>query len=183
MSLSSQPVDQDVSAAAGGGVKESSRVVVHARDHRAAMEMYSDEDYSSPEEGSDSEAMGDQDHLYNRHPVVTRPRPRSRKGRERSSISQSAVARQRNIKQKFVALLKKFKVTEEHGGPHGLNRDLDLTAVLDDDDDEENLLNPDDSVSKEYAAEIEDLFDQMEEWQSEEDTGSNVDENIRSGHY
>ena len=94
------------------------------------MEMYSDEDYSSPEEGSDSEAMGDQDHLYNRHPVVTRPRPRSRKGRERSSISQSAVARQRNIKQKFVALLKKFKVTEEHGGPHGLNRDLDLTAGL-----------------------------------------------------
>ena len=92
------------------------------------MEMYSDEDYSSQEEGSDSEAMGDQDHLYNRHPVVTRPRPRSRKGRERSSISQSAVARQRNIKQKFVALLKKFKVTEEHGGPHGLNRDLDLTA-------------------------------------------------------
>ena len=51
-----------------------------------------------------------------------------------------------------------------------------------DDDDEENLLNPDDSVSKEYAAEIEDLFDQMEEWQSEDDTGSNVDENIRSGH-
>ena len=47
-----------------------------------------------------------------------------------------------------------------------------------DDDDEENLLNPDDSVSKEYAAEIEDLFDQMEEWQSDDDTGSNVDENI-----
>ena len=61
----------------------------------------------------------------------------------------SQTARQRNIKQKFVALLKKFKVTEH--GSDGI--------------DDENLINQridHDSVSADCAAEIEDLFDQLE---------------------
>ena len=117
------------------------------------VEMYSDEDedYSSPEEGSDSEPM-----------LEDLPRSRLlRKGRGSSSKTAaalmggpSAAARQRNIKQKFVALLKKFKVTD----PGDLDHDQSLDQKL-----EEGSVDP---------AEIEDLFDQLEDLS---DSGPDLD--------
>ena len=74
--------------------------------------MYSDEedDYSSAEEGSDSEPMLE-DHLS--HQSRSRLLRKGRMGgSSKGNTSSAAAARQRNIKQKFVALLKKFKVTE-----------------------------------------------------------------------
>lgn len=92
--------------------------------------MYSDddEDFSSPEEGSDSEPMLDE---------ISATRPAFRKSRSRvgerglgsgklGGSSAAAQARQRNLKQKFVALLKKFKVTD----PEDLHEQVSLDQKL-----------------------------------------------------
>ena len=86
------------------------------------MEIYSDEDeeYSSPEEGSDSEPMLDADQVaaHARSRLMTGRKSRvlgGSAGKERASFNvtgAAAAARQRNLKQKFVSLLKKFKVTD-----------------------------------------------------------------------
>ena len=74
------------------------------------VEIYSDDDeeFSSNEEGSDSEPMLDEG--------VSRTRLISgRKARglgSGKSTGAAHAARQRNLKQKFVSLLKKFKVTD-----------------------------------------------------------------------
>ena len=70
---------------------------------------------SSAEEGSDSEPMIEDlppDHSQRR---LRKPRSGSKSG----IGSSAAAARQRNLKQKFVALLKKFKVTD----PEDLDQD------------------------------------------------------------
>ena len=72
--------------------------------------------------------------------------------------------RQRNIKQKFVALLKKFKVTES-----GDMNDEETSIMM-------NQRIDDGSVD---AAEIEDLFNQLDSDLS--DSGSNVGDNISIG--
>merc|ERR1712018_117714 len=72
---------------------------------------------------------------------------RGSSGKASGSSSAAAVARQRNIKQKFVALLKKFKVTEpglDGHDPQSLDQKLELGLEGD-------------------AAEIEDLFEQLED--------------------
>lgn len=71
--------------------------------------LYSDdeEDFSSVEEGSDSEPMLD----VVGPPTSTAQHRRFRKS-PRGGAKGLTSARQRNLKQKFVALLKKFKVTD-----------------------------------------------------------------------
>ena len=81
------------------------------------VEMYSDDDeeYTSPEEGSDSEPMLD-DQPPSRRLLAGGRKGRglgsSKSSRLTSAGNEAAAARQRNLKQKFVALLKKFKVTD-----------------------------------------------------------------------
>ena len=142
--------------------------------------IYSDdeEDFSSAEDmgGSDSEPTM----LHETHPVQpardsgqsgrrnrksSRPEgggdPRGaggsgRKGGLASAASAAAAARQRNLKQKFVALLKKFKVNDPE----------DLTG-------EQVSLDQKLSEGSVDPAEIEDLFDQLDEDFS--DSGPDVD--------
>lgn len=73
------------------------------------MEIFSDEDedFSSPEEGSDSEPMLDDQVSHTRRLMSGRKARGLGAGK-----SNAAAARQRNLKQKFVSLLKKFKVTD-----------------------------------------------------------------------
>ena len=75
------------------------------------VEIYSDDDeeYSSPEEGSDSEPMLDEG--VSRRLISSR-KPRGLGGGKSGVTGAAAAARQRNLKQKFVSLLKKFKVTD-----------------------------------------------------------------------
>ena len=73
------------------------------------VEIFSDEDedFSSPEEGSDSEPMLDDQVSHTRRLMSGRKARGLGAGK-----SNAAAARQRNLKQKFVSLLKKFKVTD-----------------------------------------------------------------------
>merc|ERR1719507_1060607 len=86
-----------------------------------------------------------------RHRKSSRP-----KGGLASAASAAAAARQRNLKQKFVALLKKFKVNDPE----------DLTG-------EQVSLDQKLSEGSVDPAEIEDLFDQLDEDFS--DSGPDVD--------
>uniref|UniRef100_A0A0A9WZK2 Phosphofurin acidic cluster sorting protein 1 n=1 Tax=Lygus hesperus TaxID=30085 RepID=A0A0A9WZK2_LYGHE len=116
--LSSQPVDYEVSAKSHQLNRRVSRIGDFSDD---------DEDFSSNDEGSDSEPM-----LEDR---------RVRK----NSIPPSA-ARQRNLKQKFISLLKRFRVNEEQ-----LGLDADREAIT-------SKLSGGDMD----AAEIEDLFEELD---------------------
>ena len=75
------------------------------------VEIFSDddEDFSSPEEGSDSEPMLDDQVSHTRRLMSGRKARGLGSGK---TTGASAAARQRNLKQKFVSLLKKFKVTD-----------------------------------------------------------------------
>nr|XP_057915228.1 phosphofurin acidic cluster sorting protein 2 isoform X4 [Doryrhamphus excisus] len=101
-SLSSQPIDhEDGSGQAGRKTKTS--------DRSPDMDNYSEEDddsYSSEQEASDDAAHG-QD-LYDEDDEVRKPKKARRK-----MIRTTSMTRQPNFKQKFVALLKRFKVTDE----------------------------------------------------------------------
>ncbi|XP_062257008.1 phosphofurin acidic cluster sorting protein 2 isoform X3 [Platichthys flesus] len=101
-SLSSQPIDhEDGSVQAGRKTKTS--------DRSPDMDNYSEEDddsYSSEQEASDDAAHG-QD-LYDEDDEVRKPKKARRK-----MIRTTSMTRQPNFKQKFVALLKRFKVTDE----------------------------------------------------------------------
>ncbi|XP_028829031.1 phosphofurin acidic cluster sorting protein 2-like isoform X2 [Denticeps clupeoides] len=102
-SLSSQPIDpEDSSGQTGAKAK--------ALDRSPDMDNYSEEDddsYSSEQEASDDAAQG-QD-LYDEDDEVQRKPKKSR----RKMIRTTSMTRQPNFKQKFVALLKRFKVTDE----------------------------------------------------------------------
>uniref|UniRef100_A0AAY4AEW8 Phosphofurin acidic cluster sorting protein 2-like n=1 Tax=Denticeps clupeoides TaxID=299321 RepID=A0AAY4AEW8_9TELE len=98
-SLSSQPIDPEDSSGQTG-----------AKAKALDMDNYSEEDddsYSSEQEASDDAAQG-QD-LYDEDDEVQRKPKKSR----RKMIRTTSMTRQPNFKQKFVALLKRFKVTDE----------------------------------------------------------------------
>uniref|UniRef100_H3D7C9 Phosphofurin acidic cluster sorting protein 2 n=1 Tax=Tetraodon nigroviridis TaxID=99883 RepID=H3D7C9_TETNG len=101
-SLSSQPIDhEDGSGQAGRKTKTS--------DRSPDMDNYSEEDddsYSSEQEASDDAVHGPD--LYDEDDEVRKPKKPRRK-----MIRTTSMTRQPNFKQKFVALLKRFKVTDE----------------------------------------------------------------------
>jgi hypothetical protein len=92
LSLSSQPVDH-----------EDLGKPVGSEQDRAELDSEDEEDFSSPDEGSDSEPMLEDRELS---------RAEGRTGRRKSKGLSNSAARQRNMRQKFVALLRRFKVTE-----------------------------------------------------------------------
>ncbi|XP_047660399.1 phosphofurin acidic cluster sorting protein 2 isoform X1 [Tachysurus fulvidraco] len=102
-SLSSQPIDpEDGSGQPGAKVKAS--------DRSPDMDNYSEDDddsYSSEQEASD-DAVHTQD-LYDEDDDVQRKPKKTR----RKMIRTTSITRQPNFKQKFVALLKRFKVSDE----------------------------------------------------------------------
>ncbi|XP_049321635.1 phosphofurin acidic cluster sorting protein 2 isoform X2 [Astyanax mexicanus] len=121
-SLSSQPIDpEDGSGQPGAKAKAS--------DRSPDMDNYSEDDddsYSSEQEASD-DAVQAQD-LYDEDDEVQRKPKKSR----RKMIRTTSMTRQPNFKQKFVALLKRFKVSDEvlDSDPvdqtHEVEEDLDL---------------------------------------------------------
>ncbi|XP_046884812.1 phosphofurin acidic cluster sorting protein 1 isoform X3 [Hypomesus transpacificus] len=119
-SLSSQPIDhEDASTPAGRKTKTS--------DRSPDMDNYSedeDDSYSSEQEASDDAVHQD---LYDEDDDVRKPKKNRRK-----MIRSTSMTRQPNFKQKFVALLKRFKVTDEVldcdrvGQAQVVEEDLDL---------------------------------------------------------
>ncbi|XP_016353193.1 phosphofurin acidic cluster sorting protein 2-like isoform X2 [Sinocyclocheilus anshuiensis] len=102
-SLSSQPIDPED----GSGQPETK---AKASDRSPDMDNYSEDDddsYSSEQEASDDAVQG-QD-LYDEDDDVQRKPKKSR----RKMIRTTSMTRQPNFKQKFVALLKRFKVSDE----------------------------------------------------------------------
>ncbi|KAI4876764.1 hypothetical protein NFI96_017998, partial [Prochilodus magdalenae] len=100
-SLSSQPIDHEDGSQSRNKNKHS--------DRSPDMDNYSEEDddsYSSEQEASDDAVPG-QD-LYDEDDEVRKPKKSRRK-----MIRTTSMTRQPNFKQKFVALLKRFKVTDE----------------------------------------------------------------------
>merc|ERR1719228_463910 len=93
-----------------------------------------DEDFSSPDEGSDSE------------PMIEEIRPNSGRRKSTKGLSNSAV-RQRNLRQKFVALLRRFKVKEPE----------DLRALKDNTEQNSQVNDVD-------PEEIEDLLNELEDY-------------------
>ncbi|XP_053545208.1 phosphofurin acidic cluster sorting protein 1 [Bombina bombina] len=106
------------------------------------IENYSedeDESFSSEQEGSDDPLHG-QDFYYEDDEL------RKVKKSRRKLPTSSAITRQPNIKQKFVALLKRFKVSEEAGfGLDHVSRDEIREEDLDDLYDSLEMFNPSDS--------------------------------------
>ncbi|XP_063053916.1 phosphofurin acidic cluster sorting protein 2-like [Engraulis encrasicolus] len=102
-SLSSQPIDQEYNPGQQGAKAKAS-------DRSPDMDNYSEDDddsYSSEQEASDDAVQG-QD-MYDEDDDVQRKPKKSR----RKMIRTTSMTRQPNFKQKFVALLKRFKVTDE----------------------------------------------------------------------
>ncbi|XP_042236143.1 phosphofurin acidic cluster sorting protein 1-like isoform X2 [Homarus americanus] len=141
VSLSSQPVDTDEPA-------ERTKSFMADNPDRSVdlVEVYSDddEDYSSQDEGSDSEPILEDGSRRTHHHMRSSAR----------SKSLPPNARQRNLKQRFIALLKRFKVPEA------------LQAF-----DQDQELDPR-TAGEVDEAEIEDLFDELEDLS---DSGPEVD--------
>ncbi|XP_069750221.1 phosphofurin acidic cluster sorting protein 1-like [Narcine bancroftii] len=100
-SLSSQPIDQE-----GPKLKMS--------DRSPDIDNYSEDEedsFSSEQEVSDDPIHG-QDIYFEDEDVTKRKKPR-RKLANSSSMSRAGMSNQQNIKQKFVALLKRFRVSDE----------------------------------------------------------------------
>uniref|UniRef100_A0A3Q3X4Q5 Uncharacterized protein n=1 Tax=Mola mola TaxID=94237 RepID=A0A3Q3X4Q5_MOLML len=129
-SLSSQPIDHE-----GPKAKMS--------DRSPDIDNYSEEEeesYSSEQEGSDDPIHGQ--YLYDEDEEVRKKKPR------RKLPSNAANTRQPNIKQKFVALLKRFKVTDEVGfGLEHVSREQiqEVEEDLDELYDSLEMYNPSDS--------------------------------------
>uniref|UniRef100_A0A1A8L9W1 Phosphofurin acidic cluster sorting protein 2 n=1 Tax=Nothobranchius pienaari TaxID=704102 RepID=A0A1A8L9W1_9TELE len=101
-SLSSQPIDhEDGSGQAGRKTKTSDRSPDMDNDSED-----DDDSYSSEQEASD-DAVHAQD-MYDEDDEVRKPKKNRRK-----MIRTTSMTRQPNFKQKFVALLKRFKVSDE----------------------------------------------------------------------
>uniref|UniRef100_A0A8C1YKX9 Phosphofurin acidic cluster sorting protein 2-like n=1 Tax=Cyprinus carpio TaxID=7962 RepID=A0A8C1YKX9_CYPCA len=101
-SLSSQPIDHEYSSGQTGAKTKAS-------DRSPDMDNYSEDDddsYSSGQEGSDD--AGHAQDLYDEDDDIRKPKKPRRK-----MIRSVSLTRQPNFKQKFVALLKRFKVTDE----------------------------------------------------------------------
>uniref|UniRef100_A0A667WTG4 Phosphofurin acidic cluster sorting protein 1 n=1 Tax=Myripristis murdjan TaxID=586833 RepID=A0A667WTG4_9TELE len=131
-SLSSQPIDHE-----GPKAKMS--------DRSPDIDNYSEEEeesYSSEQEGSDDPIHGQ--YLYDEEDEVRKKKPR-RKLPSNAAITR---VRQPNIKQKFVALLKRFKVTDEVGfGLEHVSREQiqEVEEDLDELYDSLEMYNPSDS--------------------------------------
>ncbi|KYO26364.1 phosphofurin acidic cluster sorting protein 2 isoform A [Alligator mississippiensis] len=129
-SLSSQPIDHE-------GLKKLS-------DRSPDIDNYSEEEeesFSSEQEGSDDPLHG-QDLFYEDEEL------RKMKKTRRKLTSASAITRQPNIKQKFVALLKRFKVSDEVGfGLEHVSREQirEVEEDLDELYDSLEMYNPSDS--------------------------------------
>ncbi|KAM3857363.1 phosphofurin acidic cluster sorting protein 1 [Diretmus argenteus] len=129
-SLSSQPIDHE-----GPKAKMS--------DRSPDIDNYSEEEeesYSSEQEGSDDPIHGQ--YLFDEDEEVRKKKPR------RKLTSNAAITRQPNIKQKFVALLKRFKVTDEVGfGLEHVSREQiqEVEEDLDELYDSLEMYNPSDS--------------------------------------
>uniref|UniRef100_A0A3Q0QP15 Phosphofurin acidic cluster sorting protein 1 n=1 Tax=Amphilophus citrinellus TaxID=61819 RepID=A0A3Q0QP15_AMPCI len=129
-SLSSQPIDHE-----GPKAKMS--------DRSPDIDNYSEEEeesYSSEQEGSDDPIHGQ--YLFEEEEEVRKKKPR------RKLPSNAAITRQPNIKQKFVALLKRFKVTDEVGfGLEHVSREQiqEVEEDLDELYDSLEMYNPSDS--------------------------------------
>ncbi|XP_073330875.1 LOW QUALITY PROTEIN: phosphofurin acidic cluster sorting protein 1-like [Pagrus major] len=129
-SLSSQPIDHE-----GPKAKMS--------DRSPDIDNYSEEEeesYSSEQEGSDDPIHGQ--YLFDEEEEVRKKKPR------RKLPSNAAITRQPNIKQKFVALLKRFKVTDEVGfGLEHVSREQiqEVEEDLDELYDSLEMYNPSDS--------------------------------------
>ncbi|XP_056431322.1 phosphofurin acidic cluster sorting protein 1-like isoform X4 [Gadus chalcogrammus] len=129
-SLSSQPINQE-----GPKAKMS--------DRSPDIDNYSEEEeesYSSEQEGSDDPVHGQ--YLFDEEDEVRKKKLR------RKPPSNTAIARQPNIKQKFVALLKRFKVTDEVGfGLEHVSREQiqEVEEDLDELYDSLEMYNPSDS--------------------------------------
>ncbi|XP_004713752.2 phosphofurin acidic cluster sorting protein 1 [Echinops telfairi] len=130
-SLSSQPIDHE-------GVKSK------LSDRSPDIDNYSEEEeesFSSEQEGSDDPLHG-QDLFYEDEDL------RKVKKTRRKLTSTSAITRQPNIKQKFVALLKRFKVSDEVGfGLEHVSREQirEVEEDLDELYDSLEMYNPSDS--------------------------------------
>uniref|UniRef100_A0A5F8GLN1 Phosphofurin acidic cluster sorting protein 1 n=1 Tax=Monodelphis domestica TaxID=13616 RepID=A0A5F8GLN1_MONDO len=130
-SLSSQPIDQE-------GIKAK------LSDRSPDIDNYSEEEeesFSSEQEGSDDPLHG-QDLFYEDEDL------RKVKKTRRKLTSASAITRQPNIKQKFVALLKRFKVSDEVGfGLEHVSREQirEVEEDLDELYDSLEMYNPSDS--------------------------------------
>uniref|UniRef100_A0A8C2ZE80 Phosphofurin acidic cluster sorting protein 1 n=1 Tax=Cyclopterus lumpus TaxID=8103 RepID=A0A8C2ZE80_CYCLU len=131
-SLSSQPIDHE-----GPKAKMS--------DRSPDIDNYSEEEeesYSSEQEGSDDPIHGQ--YLFDEEDEVRKKKPR-RKLPSNAAITR---VRQPNIKQKFVALLKRFKVTDEVGfGLEHVSREQiqEVEEDLDELYDSLEMYNPSDS--------------------------------------
>ncbi|XP_055362787.1 phosphofurin acidic cluster sorting protein 1-like isoform X2 [Betta splendens] len=129
-SLSSQPIDHE-----GPKAKMS--------DRSPDIDNYSEEEeesYSSEQEGSDDPIHGQ--YLDDDEEEVRKKKPR------RKLPSNAAITRQPNIKQKFVALLKRFKVSDEVGfGLEHVSREQiqEVEEDLDELYDSLEMYNPSDS--------------------------------------
>uniref|UniRef100_A0A3P9N323 Phosphofurin acidic cluster sorting protein 1 n=1 Tax=Poecilia reticulata TaxID=8081 RepID=A0A3P9N323_POERE len=129
-SLSSQPIDHE-----GPKAKMS--------DRSPDIDNYSEEEeesYSSEQEGSDDPIHGQ--YLYDEDDEVRKKKPRRKLPPNASST------RQPNIKQKFVALLKRFKVSDEVGfGLEHVSREQiqEVEEDLDELYDSLEMYNPSDS--------------------------------------
>ncbi|XP_017574550.1 phosphofurin acidic cluster sorting protein 1-like isoform X1 [Pygocentrus nattereri] len=129
-SLSSQPIDHE-------GPKAK------MNDRSPDIDNYSEEEeesYSSEQEGSDDPVHGQ--YLYDEEDEVRKKKPR------RKLASGAAITRQPNIKQKFVALLRRFKVSDEVGfGLEHVSREQiqEVEEDLDELYDSLEMYNPSDS--------------------------------------
>eukprot|EP00092_Neocalanus_flemingeri_P012906 GFUD01013905.1.p1 GENE.GFUD01013905.1~~GFUD01013905.1.p1 ORF type:complete len:920 (+),score=246.81 GFUD01013905.1:471-3230(+) len=124
LSLSSQPVDHED---LGKQIGDTDRGLVEC-------DSDDEEDFSSPDEGSDSE------------PMIEEIRNNSGRRKSAKGLSNSA-ARQRNLRQKFVALLRRFKVNEPE----------ELRAL-------KNNTEQNSQVNDVDPEEIEDLLNELEDY-------------------
>ncbi|XP_066502173.1 phosphofurin acidic cluster sorting protein 1a isoform X5 [Hoplias malabaricus] len=131
-SLSSQPIDPE-----GPKAKLS--------DRSPDIDNYSEEEeesYSSEQDGSDDPLHGQ--YLYDDEDEIRKKKPR----RKLTSAASITRANQPNIKQKFVALLKRFKVSDEVGfGLDNVSQEQirDVEEDLDELYDSLEMYNPSDS--------------------------------------
>ncbi|CAC5390322.1 PACS2 [Mytilus coruscus] len=133
VSLSSQPVDH---------VENGQRKTLSS-DVEVDRSPDVDNDSDDDEIEDDNEDWSNADLSDNELVMMARPRKSSRGKIHASRGRVGAAQQQRNIKQRFIALLKRFKITEEgleSEGDHGLE-----------------IANPDASVD------IDDLFDELED--------------------
>ncbi|KAL4641333.1 phosphofurin acidic cluster sorting protein 2-like isoform X5 [Arapaima gigas] len=132
-SLSSQPIDHDDNSGQAGPKSKAS-------DRSPDIDNYSEEDedsYSSDQEGSDDAAHG-QD-LYDEDDEVRKPK------QPRKMTRATSITRQPNFKQKFVALLKRFKVTDEVLDSDPVDQTQEVEEDLDLLYDNLEIYNPSDS--------------------------------------